>query len=196
MMGYHATRLYINEASALSIMASPSPNTLSQVDCLHVCLDSARSWFDILFRSPVRVYTDFAFFTMGRGLKCLNTLLRLSTFDNAGWDRKAAASSSAPLDILDRLIANMEQAILLAAFDNTGAQEPDVFETCIKTFQTYRAGYVAQLNVNGMTEPNVGGAGSGGLLTPQNSIDDNAAGIWDDLANNDWWLSLLDQQYA
>jgi len=197
MMGYHATGLGINEATALSIMAAPSAITLPQVDCLHVCLKSARSWFDVLFRLPLRVYTDFAFFTMGRGLKCLNMLLRLSTFENAGWDRKEAALSCAPLDILDKLIANMEQAVFVAGFDDTGAQEPNVFETCIKTFQTYRAGYVAQLGGAGTADTRTGGAAAGeGLPTPQMSVDDNVAGIWDDLATNDWWLSLLDQQYV
>lgn len=196
------TRLYINDSTALKIISMSTPITLSQVDCLHVCLQSARSWFDILLRLPLHTYTNFTFFTLGRGLRCLNTLLRLSTFENAGWDRKEAAPSSTLIVILDKLIANMEQAILLAGFDEEGAAGPSVFETFVKPFRACRASCIAQLGVASIADPGdgsaVGGLSSGeGLPTPQTSVDDNLAGIWDDLATtNDWWMDLLDQQYT
>jgi hypothetical protein len=202
MMGYHITRLYINDSTALKIIATSAPITLSQVDCLHVCMESARSWFDIVLRLPLHTYTSFTFFTLGRGLRCLNTLLRLSTFENAGWDRKEAAPPSTLIGILDRLIANMEQALLLAGFDEEGAAAPSVFEMFVKPFRACRANCISQLGVAGIADPNSGRpvdglSGGDGLPTPQNSVDDNIAGLWDDLATtNDWWMDLLDQQYT
>jgi hypothetical protein len=107
-------------------------------------LESTKSWFDIFLTiSPIR-YPELPFSIMSqlvRAVRCLDRAYQLIARDDPGLGRESLRQRIDPCGILNRVIANIEQAVALAELETSNSTLKDTLSRCAQLFRSRRQGW-------------------------------------------------------
>ena len=141
----YSTELKINEISLSQIPVISHESSFQQVEYLYACVESVKSWFEVLFTIPPNAYIGFPFSVFSQLVRCLITLDRLSTLDDPACNKNGVQKTADLLLIFDQVINNMEQISALAGLDNSDSAEGDVFSRTANIFRSIRPRWEAIL---------------------------------------------------
>jgi len=153
--------------------------TFQQRESLNSSLESIKSWFDVFFTITPAAYSGFSFSITSQLIRCLVTLCKLKTLDDPSWEESDVWKTMDPLQILDRVIDNLEQVAILAGLDNSNNPEGDAFSRGAQMFRSFRLGWEARLSPNGLSNVSVS------QIFNETVPPDTFAG---DFFNSDDWL--------
>lgn len=144
---FYATELAINEVGLSQMPIVTNHPDFEQLECLHACVGSIKSWFEVFFDIPPAAYVGFPFSIFSQLVKCLVTLYRLSTLTDLAWDKDGVRRTADLLSIMDHVISNMERASTQAGYsdNNNGTETEDVFFRTAKTFRSMRSAWEAKV---------------------------------------------------
>ena len=143
---FYITELSINEiALSRAPVISNNPD-FHRFEYFYGCLNSIKSWFDVLFKIPPADYIGFPFPIFSQIAQCLITLFKLSMLDDPGWDRKMVQNTANVLLILDQLSHSLLQVPSCAGLESDPI-EGDVFTRTAKVSESIRQVWEAKLAV-------------------------------------------------
>jgi hypothetical protein len=99
--------LTINETAFDDTPINMSASSFQHLECLHSCLESIKSWFDIFLEIQSADYVGLSFSIISQLIHCLIALYKLSTLDDPAWDKDAVRKRIDVLSILDQFIYNI-----------------------------------------------------------------------------------------
>lgn len=140
---YHA-ELSICDMALSQTTTSSSPGS-HRLECLYASLNTAKLAFDNFFDVPISAYFGMSFPVFAQFARSIAVLYKLSILDDPSWDIGLVRSTVDILQILDRLLNNLELANQLS-FD--GAEDSIAART-IKVFTSVRAWCSAKLGSSG-----------------------------------------------
>ncbi|PWY73034.1 hypothetical protein BO70DRAFT_381779 [Aspergillus heteromorphus CBS 117.55] len=105
--------IYYTEISILGLALSnqnpPGPG-IQRIDCLYTCLNTVKLAFTNFFTIPLVEYPGISFPFFTQLARYLIVLFKLSTLSDPAWDRTLVRSTVDVLEVMDRLIGNIEHA--------------------------------------------------------------------------------------
>lgn len=110
-MHYYSTENFVHELALLSKepMLPDDPEDFNRMRNLCACLQTAKSWFDLIFSIPPAYWIAFPFTIFSQMSRLLMNLFRLSTLDDPAWDNGLVRNSLDILQVLNRLIEMMRE---------------------------------------------------------------------------------------
>ncbi|KAJ5752267.1 hypothetical protein N7520_009184, partial [Penicillium odoratum] len=94
---------------ALSKQNIPGPG-FQRIDCLYACLNTVKQAFENFFKIPLIEYAGISFPFFTQLARYLIVLSKLSTLNDPTWDTNLARSTVDVLQVIDKLINNIELA--------------------------------------------------------------------------------------
>ncbi|KIW35297.1 uncharacterized protein PV07_02000 [Cladophialophora immunda] len=120
--------------------------TLEQWQSLDVALESIKSWFNVFFTIQPLAYLGLSHFIFLQLTRCIMILYRLKTLDDSTWAENHVWKTDEALQVLDRVLNNMEQVTFLGGFDNTDCPDGDVFTRTARMFRSLRPAWETKRN--------------------------------------------------
>ena len=147
---------------------------------LFACLKSAKLWLETFFSFSALEYLRFPFSIASQMVHCIGTLFYLSTLDEPGWDKEHARAVVDVVQVMDRVLQELERAIPLLPTD----EEDNVFRRHYTMWTSIRPTWVAKLNGQ---EPQ-----ANNMIDPTGATNDFAFGeLFDlDFFDSEWLASM------
>ena len=115
----YSTEQTVNEMALCPVLVDGVDHlSYQQLKCLYSCFESIKSFLDVWFSIPATSYMDLPFPIYPQLIRCLITLSKLSTLNDAAWDLKNVRETADFVLILDRICDNLDQAIVQAGPDD------------------------------------------------------------------------------
>ncbi|KAF2807184.1 uncharacterized protein BDZ99DRAFT_500451 [Mytilinidion resinicola] len=119
---------------------------LEQWKSLDVALESIKSWFNVFFTIQPLAYLGFSHFIFLQLTRCITILYRLKTLDDSTWEENHVWKTEEALQVLDRVLNNIEQVTFLGGFDNTDCPDGDVFTRAAHLYRSFRPAWETKGN--------------------------------------------------
>jgi len=174
----YSTELKINEIALSKVPIIAHDTNFQQLEYLHACVKSIKSWFDAMFALPFTSFVGSPFSICSQLVYCIITLQRLATLDDPAWDKEAVRKTADPLLILDQIINNIEQVATLAELNNDSTKG-DIYSRLSKMFASMRSAWEAELGASLM------------VSTMQNVNETMIDALPLDFSDNDWLMDVL-----
>ncbi|ROV95570.1 hypothetical protein VSDG_05261 [Cytospora chrysosperma] len=104
--------IYYTELSIFGLLLSKQDHTptFQRLECFHACLGTVKSALDCILKLPIVDYrgSSFPFFT--QVARYMIVLYKLTTLSDPAWDTGLVRSTIDVVQVMDQLIANMQQA--------------------------------------------------------------------------------------
>lgn len=120
--------------------------TLEQWKSLDVALESIKSWFNVFFTIQPLAYLGFSHFILLQLNRCIMILYRLKTLDDSTWEENRVWKTDEALQVLDRVLNNIEQVAFLRAFDDTDYPDGDTFTQAAALYRSFRPAWETKRN--------------------------------------------------
>lgn len=120
--------------------------TLGQWESLDVALESIKSWFNIFLTIQPLAYLGFSHFIFLQLNRCIMILHQLKTLDDSTWEENNVWKTDEALQVLDRVLSNIEQVTLSSGFDNTGCPDGDAFTRAAHLYRSFRPAWDTKRN--------------------------------------------------
>ncbi|OJJ50765.1 hypothetical protein ASPZODRAFT_54971 [Penicilliopsis zonata CBS 506.65] len=172
-----STEFIIHEVSfSIPPLLAKSPD-LQRLDSLCTALHTIKSWFDhwlTIFPSQRRALSLLHYFQFSRAL--IN-LYRLSTLNNPAWDKNLARNTANLVDILNRMIHDVEQTAAQMSLDQSDG-DAELLSKLLKMLYSFKQGWEPTL-VEGMVHESL----------PANPL--LADTLWLDNLDDSWIMGFL-----
>ncbi|PYH99003.1 hypothetical protein BO71DRAFT_343864 [Aspergillus ellipticus CBS 707.79] len=161
LLHHSNTTLAMNESALLKPPTPPSTTlNFQQLESLHVCLESVKTWISVFLAIPPAEYDSFPFSIFAQIARNLAALYRLSTLDDPAWDKGFVRRTVDIMSVMDRLIGNLGQAAALAKMEGMGdGEDNDALFYSIGKYETVRMAWGAKFAGEGGGSAGAGGAG-------------------------------------
>lgn len=144
------------------MLSKQNTTSFERLKCLYACLETVKSALDSIFKIPLSDYpgASFPFFTYL--VRCIVILYKLSTLNDPIWDTGLVRSTINVLEVMDRLVSNIQQASAAAGEKSSGG----FLDRSTRIFMSFRSWYAAKFSEGaGIDSGNCASqAGGGGTL--------------------------------
>ncbi|KAI9650910.1 hypothetical protein NHQ30_000945 [Ciborinia camelliae] len=114
-------------------------SSLCRIESLHHCLNSIKSWFDILLNSPASYFIGLALPAWKQFGGVFFPLYRLTVLKDSAWDTDMVRSTCSPGRILDLLGQRLKEAEVEAAWEKDGSNSENIFTCSEKVMKMMKA---------------------------------------------------------
>jgi len=142
----YSTELTINEIALSKAPIISNSSDFQRLESLYACLNSIKSWLDVLFAIPASAIVGFPFSVCSQLIHCLIGLYRLSTLDDPAWNKDIVRNTANLTLILDQVTDKIRQAAGLAGLDSD-SPEGNMLTKAAKMLGSIRLGWEAKLAV-------------------------------------------------
>ncbi|PWY64730.1 hypothetical protein BO94DRAFT_357097 [Aspergillus sclerotioniger CBS 115572] len=141
--GIIGASIYYTELSLFGLIRNIKEDLpdLQRLDALHGCLHTAKSAIDRFFEIPVVEYYGISFPFFGYLARSIVVLFRLSILNDPVWDTGLMRSTVDVLQVMDRLISNLQQARAAAGEEAAGGH----LDSSTRKFRLIRSTCAAKL---------------------------------------------------
>ncbi|KAJ5682236.1 phosphoketolase 1 [Penicillium macrosclerotiorum] len=127
--------IYYTELSIFALVLSRKADSVQRLEHLYTCFNTVKSALDNFFTIPITDYPGICFPLFAYLVRYVIVLYKLSTLKDAAWDVNLVRSSLDIMQVVDRVISNLERCRKYHGDQSSGG----IMERAIGIFQRFKS---------------------------------------------------------